>query len=119
MGNDYETRKRRARQEAEEDIDESDNEEDRLAGLLRVAEGDSDDDGLDEHDKQQLLQAHALKGNVSIAMHISMASACCCICGVFCLMLPSRFACCGWHRLVLTQCTLDMPLQSCKLKVCI
>lgn len=66
VGNDNETRKRRACQEAEEeDSQPSEDEEDRLAGLLRTEEGDSEDEGLDEHDKQQLLKAHALKANVT------------------------------------------------------
>ena len=77
MGTDHETRKRRARQEAEEDSDDADDEDDKLVGLIRVAEGDSDDGDLDEHDKQQLLHAHALKGNVSNAVHIHMARSFC------------------------------------------
>ena len=64
-GNDFETRKRRACQDADEDMASSGDDEDRLAGLLRAEDGDSDDDGLDEHDKQQLLNARALKASVS------------------------------------------------------
>ena len=64
-GNDFETRKRRACQEAEEDMASSGDDEDRLAGLLRADDGDSDDGGLDEQDKQQLLNAYALKPSVS------------------------------------------------------
>ena len=64
-GTDLDTRKRRACRDADEDSILSE-EEDRLAGLLHVDEGDSDDGGLDEHTRRQLHNAHVLKGsNVS------------------------------------------------------
>jgi len=44
----------------------SDDEEDRLAGLLLGDGDDSDDAGLDEHEKEQLRRAHVFKG-----MHVS------------------------------------------------
>ena len=66
VGNDQEARKRRACRDADEDSVLSEEEDDRLAGLLRIGEDDSDDDhGMDEHAKQQLKHAHALKGTMA------------------------------------------------------
>lgn len=63
VGTDYDTRKRRAcRDGDEESLVSDEEEEDQLAGLLRVDEDDSDDAGLDEHEKEQLRRARALKG---------------------------------------------------------
>ncbi len=63
VGTDQDTRKRRACRDADEDSVLSDEEEDRLAGLLHANDDDSDDAGLDEHEKQQLKHAHVLKGS--------------------------------------------------------
>ncbi|KAL0051020.1 hypothetical protein WJX82_000735 [Trebouxia sp. C0006] len=65
VGTDHDTRKRRACRDGDEESLESDDEEDRLAGLLRGDGDDSDDAGLDEHEKEQLRRAHVFKG-----MHI-------------------------------------------------
>ena len=66
VGTDHDTRKRRACRDGDEESLVSDDEEDRLAGLLRGDGDDSDDAGLDEHEKEQLRRAHVLKG-----MHVS------------------------------------------------
>ncbi|KAA6429962.1 MAG: hypothetical protein FRX49_00394 [Trebouxia sp. A1-2] len=62
VGTDYDTRKRRACRDGDEESLLSEDEEDRLAGLLRGDGDDSDDAGLDEHEKEQLRRAHVLKG---------------------------------------------------------
>ena len=70
VGTDHDTRKRRACRDDDEESLASDNEEDRLAGLLRGNGDDSDDAGLDEHEKEQLRRAHVLKGiHVSFLMN--------------------------------------------------
>jgi hypothetical protein len=66
VGTDHDTRKRRACRDGDEESLESDDEEDRLAGLLLGDGDDSDDAGLDEHEKEQLRRAHVFKG-----MHVS------------------------------------------------
>ncbi|DBA81996.1 TPA: hypothetical protein ACH3X1_007699 [Trebouxia sp. C0004] len=65
VGTDHDTRKRRACRDGDEESLVSDDEEDRLPGLLRGdGDGDdSDDAGLDEHEKEQLRRAHVLKGS--------------------------------------------------------
>lgn len=70
MGTDYDTRKRRACRDGDEESLLSEDEEDRLAGLLRGDGDDSDDAGLDEHEKEQLRRAHVLKG-VDVSLLIS------------------------------------------------
>ena len=61
-GNDWDARKRRARKDADDDSILSDEEEDRLAGLIHLDEDDNEDAALTEQAKQQLRNATALKG---------------------------------------------------------
>ena len=61
-GNDWDARRRRARKDADDDSILSDEEEDRLAGLIHLDEDDNEDAALTEQAKQQLRNATALKG---------------------------------------------------------
>lgn len=62
VGNDWDARKRRARREADDAGSIlSEEEEDRLAGLIHLDEGDNEDLELTEQAKQQLRKASALR----------------------------------------------------------
>lgn len=67
MGDDWDTRKRRARTDADDHSVLSEGEEDRLAGLVHMDDNDNEDIELTEQAKQQLRQAAALKkANVGV-----------------------------------------------------
>ena len=68
MGDDWDTRKRRARTDADDDSVLSEEEEDRFAGLIHMDENDNEDAELTEQAKQQLRQAAAIK-KASVSVH--------------------------------------------------
>ena len=82
-GNDWDARKRRARKDVDDDSILSEEEEDRLAGLIQLDEDDNEDAELTEQAKQQLRNATALKGAEvafcasSMILYGHGSSACC------------------------------------------
>lgn len=103
-GDDWDARKRRARKDADDDSILSDEEEDRLAGLIHLDEDDNEDAALTEQAKQQLRNATALKGaDVGV----------CASCVLLCLGSSTcRFACYGILRAAFCPTKLKEVSQS-------